>query len=312
MTNPQRSSGSSHDRVSLIICSKNRIGFLRETLSHLLPRIHDMERLLEILIVDNGSTDGTSEMISTLSAQWSKIRYVFCPESGLSRARNKAISLAGGEILIWTDDDLIIGADWMENLIHPIDNGEAECVVGRVEIASHLQRSWMQSFHRLWLAENIHPEKPELIGANMAMRRDCFENGILFDPETGPGALGYMDDTLVGMRLRHSGRRILYRDDAKVIHHFGEDRLQRTFWLRTALAAGRSTAYVSHHWDHVMVSRIRLRILYQRLKLTGHLLKNRLAGKADREGIGATEFGIRKTLSYFKAMRSLRNVPAKY
>jgi glycosyltransferase involved in cell wall biosynthesis len=305
-------SGAGVARVSLIICTKNRIGFLRETLSHLLPRLHDLERLLEVLVVDNDSTDGTSEMLSALSMQWSKLRYVFCREAGLSRARNKAISLAEGEILIWTDDDLIIGENWMERLLEPIDRGEAECVVGRIEIAAHLRRDWMKPFHRLWLAENIHPLKPQLIGANMAIRKDCFGNGFFFDPATGPGALGYMDDTLLGMRLQKSGKRIAYCDDAKVTHHFGSERLHRSYWIRTAKAAGRSTAYVAHHWEHAVISNLRLRILHQRCKLAVHLLKNSLAGSSQGEGIGESEFGIRKTLSYFVGMRRLRRLPYKY
>lgn len=312
MTESQKVSGPGGARASLIICTKNRISFLRETLSHLLPRIHDSERLLEILIVDNGSSDRTSEMISLLSNKWGKLRYVFCPEAGLSRARNKAISLAAGEILAWTDDDLIVGEHWLENLTGPIDRGEADCVVGRIEIARHLQRDWMEEFHKGMLAENIMPTELKLIGANMAIRRDCFGEGILFDTETGPGALGYMDDTLLGMRLQRSGKRIVYDDEARVEHHFSEDRLTRAFWIRTAGAAGRSTAYVSHHWDHVSINRLGLRILYQRVKLTWHLLKEHLAGRVSPEGIGASEFGIRKTISYLKAMRRLRGKPCRY
>jgi len=312
MTELQNNSRTGSHQASLIICTKNRIGFLRETLSHLLPRLHDAERLLEILVVDNNSTDGTSEMISLLSTRWSKLRYVFCQETGLSRARNKAVSLARGEILVWTDDDIIVADDWMERLLEPIDRGEAECVVGRIEIASHLQRDWMKAFHRGMLAENIKPTELKLIGANMAIRKDCFEKGFLFDTETGPGALGYMDDTLLGIRLQKTGRRIVYCDEAKVTHHFSSDRLQRGFWIRTAKAAGRSTAYVAHHWEHAVFSNLRLRIVHQRCKLGFHLLQSRLAARAQLEGIGEAEFGIRKSISYYEAMRRLRKVPYNY
>jgi len=312
MTDQQNNSRTSSHQASLIICTKNRIDIMSETLSHILHRLHNAERLLEILVVDNNSTDGTSEVISLLSTKWSKLRYVFCPESGLCRARNKAVSLARGEILIWTDDDIIAEDDWMDRLLEPIERGEADCVVGRIEIASHLQRDWMKPFHRLWLAENIHPKVPQLIGANMAMRKECFENGLLFDTETGPGALGYMDDTLLGMRLRKSGRRIIYRDEAKVILHFDTERLNRSFWIKTAEKAGRSTAYVSHHWDHAVISRLRLRILFQRMKLAVYVMKKCLAGSPPQEGISEGEFGIRKTIGYFEGMNRLRGMPYKY
>jgi glycosyltransferase involved in cell wall biosynthesis len=312
MTKPHAKAGNGHNRVSLIICTKNRIGFLRETLSHLLPSVHHKQRLFEILIVDNGYSDGTSEMVSTLCTQWSKVRYVFCSESGLSRARNKAISLAEGGILVWTDDDIIIDTDWMENLIHPIDTGEAECVVGRVEIAPHLHREWMKPFHRLWLAENINPLEPQLIGANMAIRKSCFEGGMAFDPQTGPGALGYMDDTLLGMRLRKSGMRIVYKDEARVVHHFSEERLRRVFWIRTAKAAGRSTAYVAHHWEHGEIILLWPRLFWQWLKLWILLFHNHCRGAIGSEGIDDKEFAIRKTISYLEGMCSHQKTPFNY
>jgi glycosyltransferase involved in cell wall biosynthesis len=299
-------------KVSLIICTRNRSDSLHRTLETMLPIVHDNDQLLEILVMDNGSTDETSKIVERFSSTWKKVRYSNEPEKGLCRARNKAVVLAQGAILVWTDDDLVVTKEWIPKLVAPILANEADCVVGRIEIAEHLRRDWMQPFHRLWLAENIHPKVPQLIGANMAIRKDCFKNGALFDIETGPGALGYMDDTLQGMRLRKSGRKIIYRDEAMVTHHFDIDRLNRKFWIKTAERAGRSTAYVSHHWDHAVISRLRLRILFQRMKLTEHLLKKRFAGSSDLEGIGEVEFGLRKTLSYLKGMHRLRGIPYKY
>jgi glycosyltransferase involved in cell wall biosynthesis len=299
-------------KVSLIICTRNRSDSLHRTLESLLPIVHEDDQLLEILVMDNGSTDETSKIVARFSSHWKKVRYCDEPEKGLSRARNQAIHLAKGAILIWTDDDLVVTKEWISNLITPILANEADCVVGRIEIAAHLDREWMQPFHRLWLAENIHPKVPQLIGANMAMSKECFANGILFDTETGPGALGYMDDTLLGMRLRKSGSRIIYRDEARVTHHFHTDRLNRKFWIKTAEKAGRSTAYVSHHWDHAVISRLRFRILFQRMKLAVYCMKNRLAGSPPQEGISEAEFGIRKTIAYFESMYRLRGITYKY
>jgi glycosyltransferase involved in cell wall biosynthesis len=299
-------------KVSLIICTRNRVKSLDRMLELLLPIVHDNDQLLEILVMDNGSSDETATTVVEYARRWEKVVYSNEPNKGLSHARNKAVKLAKGEILAWTDDDLVVTKDWLSNLIAPLVANNADCVVGRIEIASHLLRDWMKPFHRLWLAENIDPSVLQLIGANMAMRKNCFESGMAFDPETGPGVLGYMDDTLLGMRLRKLGKRIVYNNDARVIHHFSVERLQRSFWIRTAKAAGRSTAYVNHHWEHGELSLLWPRLVWQKAKLWVLLFYNHCRGIVSSEGIGEQEFGIRKTISYLEGMCDFKKVPFKY
>ena len=299
-------------RISLIICTRNRGKSLDLMLELLLAAVHDNDQLLEILVMDNGSSDETATTVVEYARRWGKVVYSNEPNKGLSHARNKAVELAKGEILAWTDDDLVVTKDWLSNLVAPIIANDADCVVGRIEIAPHLHRDWMKPFHRLWLAENINPSVPQLIGANMAMRKNCFERGMAFDPETGPGALGYMDDTLLGLRLRRLGKRIVYNDDARVVHHFSAGRLQRSFWIKTARAAGRSTAYVAHHWEHGVINLLWARLVWQRMKLGVLLLRNHFRGVAGSEGLDEEEFGIRKTIAYLEGMGRLLRVPRKY
>jgi glycosyltransferase involved in cell wall biosynthesis len=278
----------------------------------LVPVVHENDLLLEILVMDNGSSDQTATTVGEYARCWEKVTYTNESKKGLSHARNKAIELAKGEILAWTDDDLIVTKDWLSNLVAPIIANDADCVVGRVEIAPHLHREWMKPFHRLWLAENINPSEPQLIGANMAIRKSCFDGGVAFDLQTGPGALGYMDDTLLGMRLRKSGKIIVYKDEARVVHNFSEERLHRSFWIRTAIAAGRSTAYVAHHLEHVEISLLWPRLVWQWMKLWILLLSNRCRGAVWSEGIDDKEFGIRKTISYLEGMCSHQKTPFNY
>jgi hypothetical protein len=121
-----------------------------------------------------------------------------------------------------------------------------------------------------------------------------------------------MDDTLLGMRLRKLGKRIVYNDGARVVHHFSAGRLQRSFWIKAARAGGRSTAYVAHHWEHGVISLLWARLVWQRMKLGVLLVRTRFRGFAGSEGIDEQEFGIRKTIAYMEGMRSLKGVPFKY
>ncbi len=66
----------------------------------------------ELLVVDNGSTDGTSEVASAFVSRL-PLRLVHEPEPGLSAARNRAVSEARGEYLLWIDDDAIPAPGWI-------------------------------------------------------------------------------------------------------------------------------------------------------------------------------------------------------
>jgi glycosyltransferase involved in cell wall biosynthesis len=66
----------------------------------------------ELIIINNGSTDNTENIISKFSNQL-PIRHVFEPTAGLSNARNRAIEESRGEYIIWTDDDVLVDENWL-------------------------------------------------------------------------------------------------------------------------------------------------------------------------------------------------------
>jgi GT2 family glycosyltransferase len=123
-------------------------------------------------------------------------------------------------------------------------------VVGEVRLAPHLVRTWMEPMHRAMLAE-VRPddERHGLVGANMAVSRECFDGVAGFDPALGPGALGLAEDILLERQIRAKGGRIQFVEGAVVEHHLDSKRLERSEWIRLAKASGRSNAYIFHHWD---------------------------------------------------------------
>jgi hypothetical protein len=102
------------------------------------------------------------------------------------------LPIATGRYLAFTDDDLCFDAFWLLKLLGPLRAGQAEAVVGEVRLAPHLLRRWMEPMHRAMLAE-VRPndERHGLVGANMAVSRECFDRVEGFDPALGPGALGH-------------------------------------------------------------------------------------------------------------------------
>jgi len=104
---------------------------------------------------------------------------------------------------------------------------------------------------RGWFAatEGISPDTPErMVGANMAFARHVLDSVAEFDTRLGPGALGFLDETLFIWRLMDAGYRLVAAFDIAVEHHFDLSRLTRKHLLSLAQRMGVSDGYVAWHW----------------------------------------------------------------
>jgi glycosyltransferase involved in cell wall biosynthesis len=97
----QHSSSLSSDGplVSVIIPTYNRRALLKESIESVLAQSYQN---LELIVVDDGSTDGTDELVR---ANWPAIRYVWQPNAGDAAARNRGLDLVRGELIAFQDSD---------------------------------------------------------------------------------------------------------------------------------------------------------------------------------------------------------------
>jgi GT2 family glycosyltransferase len=251
--------------VSIIITTKNRAESLSHTLGALAKLKIPAAYSAEVLVVDNGSTDSTRSLIETARVDGLPIRYLYEGRAGKSRAVNLALEQSYGDLLLFTDDDARPPADWVQRMCRPIIEGTADAVVGGVRLAPHLERPWMKGEVRGWIACTdglIDPQRPRLVGANMALSRRVLEQIPGLDPELGPGALGFFDDTLLGDQVLKAGFRIAVALDVVVEHHLDVDRLGEAQLLELAQRLGRSSAYQYHHWEHGDIRLKWAKILY--------------------------------------------------
>lgn len=99
-------------RLTVAICTRNRGASLARTLASLAAVNPLRAATLEVVVVDNHSTDDTAAVIRRFTDRL-PIHYVWEPEPGLSNARNTAVEVARGEFVLWTDDDVLVQHEWL-------------------------------------------------------------------------------------------------------------------------------------------------------------------------------------------------------
>jgi glycosyltransferase involved in cell wall biosynthesis len=255
--------------ISVVICTQNRAAALRETLASLAKVRMQHAWKAELLVVDNASTDNTAAVVREAKLPNLEVTYYFEPRKGKSNALNAALARTRGELILFTDDDVTISESWIEEMILAFAQQGCDAAVGKITLASHLVRPWMNRRHYWWLAcpDEQPVATPELIGANMAVRHAVLERVPGYDPELGPGALGLGEEALFGGQLRAAGFKIGYAERASVVHAPDASRLKRRDWLDLARKHGRQEAYIEYHWNHVTPRAPRLRWLFKSLKL---------------------------------------------
>ncbi len=194
----------------------------------------------EIILVDNApATNATYALFEKRSKQMKNLQYVREDRPGLSAARNCGLAKAEGEIIAFTDDDVIVDSQWLKRLVQGFAScKDTACVTGLVlpaEIETPAQammeqfggmgkgfsqRSFDLQYHR-----SRHPLFPFTagtfgVGANMAYRTSVLRRFGGFDPALGTGtdACGGEDLAMFFKVITH-GYRLVYQPGA-FIHHY--------------------------------------------------------------------------------------------
>ena len=273
--------------ATIIICTCNRADSLKETLQALEQQCDlPPARSVELLVVDNASTDATPHVVRSFSSKQYTVNYLYEGKRGKGNAYNAGISSATGEILIFTDDDVRPTGTWLKEHIEAYNNTEVAAVQGRVDLEFDSQPpQWMEEIHRKFLAETvpgtvpIFPYTSHLVGANMSFRKSVAIDIGPFCPLLGPGRSGFWDESEFSERLMRKGYKQIYRPGAAVRHMIPAARVTCAYYKDAAFRQGVS-AYIAEALGTFHVDRRPYRdLIYANLRHIKVVLKARLRGE---------------------------------
>src|SRR5688572_26192154 len=176
--------------ISVVISTRNRVAYLPEVLRSLAAQ--ESADPFEVIVVDNGSTDGTGPFLAEWCRTNPRFRTASEPRPGLSRGKNAGIRLARGNLLLFTDDDMRLDPRWVESYRQLFAEQRSDVSVAGgpiVPIPSDLGAwpKWLQD-DALHDAGLLHHGSQRALsrfeyvwGGNMAVARSVFDRFGLFD-----------------------------------------------------------------------------------------------------------------------------------
>ena len=221
--------------ISVIVCTLNRAEQLRRCIDAF--RKVETKRPWELIVVDNGSTDGTAEFLKSQK----HLTYVREERRGLPKAQNAGLRVAGGDIVSFTDDDCYVTPNYIEALRSAFDyNPHVDFVSGRILLFDPEDKPITINTGtepKVYPAYSYMPPG-EVQGCNMAFRRSAIDRVGGFDEYLPSAAdVGIVADVL------QSGGAGIFDPNIVIYHHHGRKTQKQYHDLMVRYDIGRGAYY---------------------------------------------------------------------
>ena len=251
-------------RVTVAICTWNRAPLLRRTLDGMTHLKVPPGIEWEVLVVNNRCTDDTDTVLASYVRRL-PMRRLFQHRLGLSHARNLAVQEATGRYILWTDDDVAVGPDWLAAYHAAFSRFPDAALFGGPVLPwfaarppAWLRRAWPQA--ALYYAIRDCPPEPAItpvyvpFGANLAIRTDM-QVSHPYDPALGRrgGDLLSGEDAQMVRTILQAGGTGWWVPRAVVRHYLPRERLTIRYLRRVIGRGGEAGASVLRdaHAAHV-------------------------------------------------------------
>ena len=251
--------------VSIIIPTFNRFDQLNRTLAKLLE-LNTSKKLFEIIVVDNGSTDTTAEVVKQhqIAHPTTTLKYFYDAIPGLLTGRHRGAQEAKGDILTFIDDDVLVSSTWLDTIIKVMSTKpEIALLTGtNLPLYESYPPEWLSYFwseceygkHCGWLSlmdfgndeKEIHPNF--VWGLNFTIRKNIFEQLGGFHPDNIPKAFQHFqgdgETALTRKAILHKYK-AYYHPDILLYHLVTTDRMTIDYFKKRAFYQGVCDSFAS-------------------------------------------------------------------
>jgi len=236
-----------HMNISYIIPVLNGEKYIRDCIESILQ---EMTASDEIIVVDNGSTDSTGEIV----AGYPYIKLLTYPRITISALRNRGAHIAAGDLLAFVDADCILCDGWRSHVIGTFTDSPVAAAGSRYDLPEN--PVWIE---KAWFSQKTRQTGPAkyINAGNLVVRKEVFIRIEGFDE-----SLVTDEDYEFGMRLNRAGYSMLEVPAIRVIH-LGNAKTLRDFyakesWHATSMLATQSLSAIDRPTLMTMVHGIAL------------------------------------------------------
>lgn len=217
-----------HKLVSIIMVTYNNLNYTKECLNSIFNKTAYPS--YEIVIVDNNSCDNTQEYLKQIESNHKNVTIVLNKENyGFAKGNNIGYTYCKGEYIVLLNNDTVVTAGWLTNLIKHLEKNNNLAMVGPVtnsigneaQINTRYQNiKEMHIFAENYTSEHFNKEYKDIYVLAMfcvAMRKQLIERIGLLDENFG---IGMFEDDDYSLRIRNEGYDIACAEDV-FIHHYG-------------------------------------------------------------------------------------------
>lgn len=248
-------------KLSVIIPTRNRSKLLQNTISSITNQTFPKEEF-EVIVIDNGSTDNTKEVVMSFSSVLPNLQYHYDDTPGLHVGRHNGYKLAKSDILVYADDDIEVFPTWLEGVFESFSDANVMLVGGK-DLPKYEQKPpfWIEE---LWykadkegrslgalsivdLGNEIKEISPYYVyGCNYSVRKSLITETKGFHPDGVPFDIIELrgdGEWYVNKYIIEKGYKVIYNPKASVYHVVTKDRLTLDYFKRRSFRRGVENSY---------------------------------------------------------------------
>ena len=247
--------------LSVIIPTRNRSEILSKALDALTLQTFSKNKF-EVIVVDNGSTDNTKDVVETYRQQIPNLIYVYDETPGLHVGRHQGFKRAQSDILVYADDDSFGFPTWLETVYVTFQDKDTVLVGGKdlPQYESEPPFWILEKWYRLCEYGHCMPELSLIdfgdeikeippyyvFGCNFAIRKNIVEQAGGFHPDGMPFELiRYRGDgeTYVSKYIETHGLKTIYNPKSSIYHLVPTTRMTIDYFKKRAFCQGVEMSY---------------------------------------------------------------------